>query len=125
MGFRKLTACDAWVTSNFHHLPRLQRYEPLARNLRFIQRRVKRGYRRVDSFVGELEGAVMMREGLDRAAIGQRLYGVVRVHMLVLHEPARLVGADRQDRRAQRAMGLRDTTKMRAVAVAGIADDVD
>ena len=50
--------------SNLHHLPRLQRHEPFARNLRFIQRCVERGQRRVDCLIGELEGAMMMREGL-------------------------------------------------------------
>ena len=67
----------------------------------------------------------MMRQRLLRAAIGQRLHRVRRVHVLVAHEPARLIGADRQDRQPQRAMGFGDASKMLAVAVAGIADDVE
>ena len=43
-------------------LPGLQRRKPFARDLRFIQRLAERDHRRVDGFVGELEGAVMMRQ---------------------------------------------------------------
>ena len=53
-------------------------------------------------------------------------HGVGRVHVLRLHEPARLVGADRQEREPRRRRSARATArKMRAVAVAGVADMVD
>src|ERR1700687_5443666 len=84
-----------------------------------------RDERRVDRFIGELKRAVMMRQRLPCAAIGQRLYRVGRVQVLVPHEPARLIGADWEDRQPQRTMRLRDAAKMLAVAIAGIADDVD
>ena len=60
----------------------------------------------------------MMRQRLLRAAIGQSLHRIGRVHVLVPHEPARLIGADRQDRQSKRTVGLRDAAEMRAVAVA-------
>ncbi|GJE73239.1 hypothetical protein CHKEEEPN_4803 [Methylorubrum podarium] len=47
------------------------------------------------------------RQGLDR---------VGRVHVLRLHEPARLVGADRQGREPRRAEAGADLAKDRAVA---------
>src|SRR5882672_7413672 len=111
--------------SNLHDLPRLQRHKTLARNLRLLKRRMQRDDRRVDRLVGELKGAVVMRQRLLRAAIGQRLHGVCRVHMLVSHEPARLIGADGKDRQPQWTMRLSDAAEMLALAVAGIADDVD
>ena len=38
----------------------------------------------------------MMRQRGLRAAIGQRFHRVRRIHVLVAHEPARLIGADRE-----------------------------
>ena len=67
----------------------------------------------------------MMRQRLLGAAIGQRLRGIRRIHVLVLHEPARLIGPDGEDRQPQRAVFLGHAPKMLALAVAGIADDVD
>ena len=46
------------------HLPRLQRREPLRRNLRFLERLIQRHHRRVDRLIGQLERAVMMRQRL-------------------------------------------------------------
>ena len=45
--------------------------------------------------------------------------------MLVAHEPARLVGADRQDGELERSVALAGAAKQPAVAVAGIGDDID
>src|SRR5258708_10863639 len=66
-----------------------------------------------------------MRQRLRRAAIGECFYRVRRVHVLVAHEPARLIGADRQYREPQWTVGLGDTPKMLALPIAGLADDVD
>ena len=60
--------------------------------------------RLLDRLVGEAERAPVMAERLGRAAQLQRLHGLVRVHVVVAHEPARLVGADRQQR--QRELGM-------------------
>src|ERR1700730_2519315 len=110
---------------NLKYLPRLECDKFFARNLCLIERLVQRHHRCVDRFIGQWIGAVMMRERLRRAAIGQRFYRVRRVHVLILHEPARLIGTDRQDCEPQWTMRLRDTAKMLAVAIAGIADDVE
>src|SRR5260370_8279613 len=110
---------------NLEHLSRLERDKTLARNLRFIERRTQRNHRRVDCLVGQLKRAVMMRQRLPGAAIGQSLYRIRRIHVLILHEPARLIGADWEDRQPQRTMRVRHATEMPAVAIAGIADDVD
>ena len=67
----------------------------------------------------------MMRQRLLGAAIGQRLDRIRRVHVLILHEPARFIGPNWEDRQPQWAMRLRHATEMLAVAIAGIADDVD
>ena len=48
-------------------------------NLRFIERRAERDHRRVDRFVGQLKRAVMMRQRLLRAAVAQRLHGILRI----------------------------------------------
>src|SRR6266550_9507344 len=110
---------------NLHHMPRLERAKTLARNFRLIQRRAQRDDRRLDRFIRQLKGAVVMRQRRLRAAIGQRFHGIRRVHVLVAHEPARLIGADRQDRQPQWAMRFGNTTEMLALAVTGIADDVE
>ena len=78
--------------------------------------------RRVDRLVGELERPVMMRERKVRAAVLQRLHRLLRIHVLVAHEPARLVGADRQDGEPERAVFFARGTEMMAVAETGIAD---
>ena len=89
------------------------------------QRLGQRDRRRIDRLVRELERAVMMGERLRRPAIRERFHRVKRIHVLVLHEPARLIGADRQDREPQWTMRLGDAAEMSAIAVAGIADDVE
>jgi len=38
-----------------------------------------------------------MGEGDLGAAITERLHRLLRIHVLIAHEPARLIGADRQD----------------------------
>ncbi len=70
------------------------------------QRVGERDKRRIDRFVGELERAVMVSERELGAAIDERLHRLGRVHVLIAHEPARLVGADRQDGELERPVAL-------------------
>ena len=58
-----------------------------------------------------------MGERKLRAAVLEGAYGFLRVHVLVAHEPAGFVGADRQDRETQRAEPLPGATEMRTFAV--------
>src|ERR1700722_6977451 len=109
----------------FQNLPRAQRTETLRRNFRFPQRIGQRKKRRIDRLVGELKRAVVMAERALGAAIDERLYRLRRVHVLVGHEPARLVCADRQKCELERAVALSCIAEMPAFAVAGIADEIN
>ena len=69
-----------------HHLPRLQRREPLGRNLRFLERIGQRIDRRVDRLIRQLERAVMMRQRFLRASKDEKrpwpiLRGSLRSHL--------------------------------------------
>ncbi len=75
--------------------------------------------RRIDGFVRELERAVMMGKGDLGAAITERLHRLLRVHVLIAHEPARLIGADGQDAGDELAVTLAHIAKMTAAAVTG------
>src|SRR5580704_10846462 len=108
-----------------HHLAGLQGAEALGRNARSLQGFGKRGERRIDRFVGKLERAVMVRERLIGAAIDKGLHRLRRIHVLVAHEPARLIGADRQNGELERPVALAGAAKQPAGAVAGIADEID
>src|SRR5262245_24945578 len=81
--------------------------------------------RRIDGFIGELERAVVMRKSDLRAAIAERFHRLLGVHVLIAHEPARLIGTDRQDAGEKLAVALAHIAEMTAGAVSGIADDVD
>src|SRR5580700_10482167 len=108
-----------------HHLAGPQGAEALGRNTGSLQAVGKRDERRIDRFVGELERAVMVRERQLGAAITIGLHRLRRIHVLVAHEPARLVGADRQDGELERSVMLAGAAKQPAGVVAGIADEVD
>ena len=54
-----------------------------------------------DAFVGELEGAPVMAERLLGAQEAHHFDRLLRVHVVVAHEPARLIGADRQQSEAE------------------------
>src|SRR6202023_1652646 len=108
-----------------HHLAGPQGAEALGRNASNLQGLGKREERRIDRLVGELERAVMVRERQLRAAIAIGLHRLRRIHVLVAHEPARLVGADRQDGELERPVALAGAPKHAAGAVAGIGDHVD
>jgi hypothetical protein len=62
----------------------------------------------------------MMGEGEFRPAIGKCPHRLLWVHVLVAHEPARLIGADRQDGEAEWAVALARLAESQAVAVARI-----
>jgi hypothetical protein len=66
--------------------------------------------------VGDREFGVAIHESLHRFS---------RIHVLVAHEPARLVGADRQNGEPQRSVALARAAEISAVAVAGIANKID
>ena len=54
----------------------------------------------------------MMAERKLRAAIDERLHRFGRVHVLVAHEPARLIGADRQDGELEWSVALARVAEM-------------
>src|SRR5690348_1728233 len=79
--------------------------------------------RLVDTFVGEAKAAVMAAQAEVRAELEVRAHRVCRVHVLLAHEPARLVTADRQERgvgAAETAAQLREQRR-----VAGVSRVVD
>src|SRR5689334_2350872 len=78
----------------------------------------KRERRCVDRLVGQLKGSVMMRERELGAAVAERLHGLGRIHVLVAHEPARLVGADRQDREPERSVLFLGAAEVMSFAIA-------
>src|SRR6266446_520551 len=88
------------------HLSGPQRAEALRRNFGSPQGLGEREERGIERLVGQLEGAVMVGERDFGAAIDQRLHGLGWVHVLVAHEPARLVGSDRQNSQSDRSVAL-------------------
>ena len=82
-------------------------------------------HRRFDGLVGELEGAEMVADGIGRVAEPHAGDGFLGVLVLALHEPARLVGADRQHGEAEGAVFCGGGLVVDAVVKAGVADMVD
>src|SRR2546426_12576811 len=113
------------ASSELPHLPGLERAEALGGDAAVVERGGERRARRVDRLIGELERAVMVRERELGAAFDERLHRLLRVHVLVAHEPARLVGADRQDGEAERAVERTGFAETEPGAVAGIGNVVD
>src|SRR5262245_59125161 len=62
------------------------------------------GRRLLDGLVGETERAPVVAERTACPAQLQRFDRLLRVHVVVAHEPARLVGADRQEGRGEARM---------------------
>jgi hypothetical protein len=75
--------------------------------------------RQVGRLVGEIERAPVHREHRCRAEIEIGLHRLARIHVLPAHEPARLVGADRQQRHVDRAEA--PAVLGEALEVAGVA----
>src|SRR6266436_4486463 len=94
------------------HLSGPQRAEALRRNFGSPQGLGEREERGIERLVGQLEGAVMVGERDFGAAIDQRLHGLGWVHVLVAHEPARLVGSDRQNSQSDRSVALARSAEM-------------
>src|SRR5215207_5946453 len=95
-----------------------QRPESIAWNLGRLQSDGQLLRRLVNALVGEPERAPMVAQrllGLDDA---QHLHGIVRVHVLRLHEPARLIGPDGQMRESGLAETLAHGVENLAVAEA-------
>ena len=59
------------------------------------------------------------------AAIREGHHRFLRIHVLVAHEPARLIGSDRQDGEAERAIALARLAEPYAVAIARIGHVID
>src|SRR5437763_13865084 len=97
-----MTVDDEATKSQLPYLPGLEHAEPIGWDLRRRARRDQRPFGRVDRLIGEMEGAVMMGERELGAAIEERLDGFGGIHVLVAHEPARLVSADGQHRQTER-----------------------
>ncbi len=59
------------------------------------------------------------------AAVDERLHQLDGIHMLIAHEPARLVGTDRQNGEPERSVALARIAEMAAVTVAGVGYEID
>jgi hypothetical protein len=59
---------------------------------------------------------LVMGERSLRSAIDERLHRLGRVHVLIAHEPARLVGADRENGEPERPVTLARAVEVFAVA---------
>ncbi len=81
--------------------------------------------RLVDRFVGQAERAPVMADGLRRVHVLEDAHRLFRIDVLVAHEPARLVGADRNVREPHRPVLAVQRAKQFAVAVAGIGDVIE
>ncbi len=97
--------------------------EAFARDACRVERGKKPVARLVDRLVGELERAPVVAGGKGGIAELHAFHRFVRVLVLRLHEPARLVGADRQDGEAEAAMLFGHRAIVAAAVKAGIAGD--
>lgn len=67
----------------------------------------------------------METERLFRAQSLEGTDRIVRVHVLLCHKPARLIGPDRQKREIDTAMPCGDAAEDPSVAKGGVAGEVD
>ncbi len=86
---------------------------------------VTRLRRIVDAFIGQLEGAEMVADAEGCTAQAEAFDRLFRVLMLRLHEPARLIGADRHDGDADVTVFRPDFAVVLALGIAGVTDMVD
>src|SRR5437879_4771207 len=80
---------------------------------------LERAQRFVDALGGQLEGAEMHADAFGRLEIHVRLHRLRRIHVNDLHEPPRLVGADREQGQIDRTEPLPDVAeewRIRAIA---------
>ena len=85
-----------------HRLPELKGPESLRQDIAGRARFRQSSDRFVDTFGGHREGSEMHADAFGRFKVEVRLYGFGRIHVNRLHEPARLVGADWQQRQIDR-----------------------
>jgi hypothetical protein len=85
-------------------------------------RRLELPDRVVDALVGQLETAIVNTDAQARLEIEMRAHGLLRIHVLVAHEPARFVGADREQREVHDTVALAQLLEMPPVA--GVAGEV-
>src|SRR5205807_8747056 len=104
---------DSYRASHLRRPEYPGRHAALPQRLRQLPNRLVYPLRR------QLKRAVVHREAPARAEIEMRLHGFRRIHMDVFHEPAWLVGADREQRQIDRSEPRGNLPEMGAVA--GIA----
>ena len=86
--------------------------------------RRKRAHRLLAALVGQLERAPVHRDAPARADVPVRAHGLGRVHVRRAHEPARLVGADGEQRQVRGAAAPADLGEERLV-VARVPREID
>jgi len=79
--------------------------------------------RLIERLVSKDKGTPMHSHGLLRTCINMHLHSLFGIHVVVLHEPSRLVGTDRDGGQIERSEYLGDTGE--AVEVAGDAGEVE
>src|SRR5512144_2615450 len=85
------------------------------RDLSFATSLLEIPHRLVDALRGQLDGAVMHADAADRLEINVSLHRFGGIHVHRLHEPARLVGANRQQREIDRSESPANIRKERRV----------
>ena len=78
---------------------------------------------RIERFVGEPEGSKMHADGLFGLQIEMSQDGVFRVHVLVLHEPTRLIGANGQQSEIHDAVAR--VNLLEVPSISGVACEED
>jgi hypothetical protein len=82
-----------------HRFPESKRSEPRWRDISGAARVLQRAYWFVNVLGGHLERAEMHADALGCLKIQVRLHCLRRIHVNDLHEPPRLIGTDRQQRK--------------------------
>jgi hypothetical protein len=101
---------------DFPHLPRLEHPESCERYVGVRKRVGQLALGRVDGLVGELKRSVVVRKRQLGSGIPEGHNGFLRVHVLLAHEPPRLVGPDREHSQPDGSVPLR-AAEMPAIAI--------
>ena len=67
----------------------------------------------------------MVAECQFGAAIDECLHRLGGIHMLIMHEPVRLVGADRQNGELQRSVALTHFPEIATIPIGRVTDEID
>src|SRR5688572_33296458 len=86
-------------------------------------RTAERGHRLVQSFGRQPKRAEVHADGAASADVQMRLHRLLRIHVNVLHEPARFICADRYQRKIDPRKTPADLQEMRTVPA--VASEVD